>query len=62
MPAVVTPRTYMVTLNSKTPGFVWRYEVEALSEELARFAFIQRWAGMMITHDARPSELEVERV
>ena len=59
MPVVAKLR--IVTLHSSTsPGFVWRAEVEAESEDMARFLFIQRWAGMIVSHDVRPSELEVE--
>lgn len=52
--------TWMVTLHNG--AFVWRWDVVAENEEMARFAFIKRWAGMILSHDVRPSELDVERV
>lgn len=51
-------KSYVVTLHNG--DFVWRYEVLALNKDLARFSFIQKHAGMMISYDVRPSELDVE--
>lgn len=56
---MIEPRLYMVTLDTGN-GFVWRYEVYADSENMARFGFMRRWLGMIISHDVRPSELKVE--
>lgn len=56
-------REYDVTLaNTTAPGFVWRERVKALDADLARFAFMRRWLGMMISYDVRASELKVEQV
>lgn len=53
-------REYDVTLTNG--AFVFRYRVQALDDDQARFTFMRRWTGMMISQDTRPSELKVERV
>lgn len=53
---------YYVTLHKPDSNFVWRAEVFAPTEELARFMFMREWLGMIISQDIRPSELTVEKV
>jgi hypothetical protein len=56
---MTTCTRYIVGTPPDAGGFVWRMEIEAVSESDALFIFMRRWLGEIISRDLRPSDIEV---